>query len=471
MMAASSALGKTMKTDLDDDRIPHDTTLLLRPQAVQQDPLVMSTANTTTTSNTTLLMSFCIAALLSAFFYYSFPNEIHYQAIKVRISPLPLQASQISEAAVTTVDATPSTTYSSNSSISSISKSTSSYNLTFQELALQLNMPKRYQEMVESLSILDPHVKTCKVHHMRKIVLKFRDLLDVFEPIYPSAGDVKDADEDIWNSLRHHVSTGYSMIGDFLDYCHAHIRVKKKQVKKTRRKLLKWKANFEEWSSTTNVPAYLAAPATGSYRHDKTSHLFWRSVAHYPKGRDSATETLHRLGSLQLNQAITYLEQMYPSTNVMPVKVQEKYHNLRKEFRSILDEYELLGDVMFPTQQDITDNLALLATTRKLLGDLNDDWTAVQYYKTHNNMYPKEIKHRIERVQAAWNNFKTFAAQSDLEGALKAIAASMEETQPLYVILLCMQVLFLFLRRYFNYLTTVFVSFTGIHQLFLWSTF
>jgi hypothetical protein len=180
----------------------------------------------------------------------------------------------------------------------------------------------------------------------RKILLKTRNLLDVFSPVYPLApntnnkrnGNFKNKKNknqkkkkqkkrqttttDWWVKVRLLYKTGYEIVGDFVDLSRAHIDYDKTTRNHRRQKVLAWKADFinscpnnhNNDKNGERLEEYLRRPLTSrrqkTVRHSHESKFFWKNVpdrsAFWPSS--AATSTLHRLVAHQLRLAQTFLD-------------------------------------------------------------------------------------------------------------------------------------------------------------------
>ena len=194
--------------------------------------------------------------------------------------------------------------------------------------------------------------------------------------------------------------------------------------------MLDWRDAFESFIKTHDVSAFLSAPSRGCFdRTDSRSHLFWGEIGTTPCGSDLATPTLALLGLKQLERACDYLRQSLEFDNVVNEKAHLVYHNLRKELRSLFDEFELMGYIMFATDDPATTRNAVLHTikkARKLLGDINDDYTAYSIY-VENRQYQDLQKELSAKIGTSWTNFKDWAHEEDLEGTLTYLAKDMKD--------------------------------------------
>jgi CHAD domain-containing protein len=293
---------------------------------------------------------------------------------------------------------------------------------TFSELA-HFMLPAWYAMTLNEMPVFTSKVMPGQVERSRKIMLKTRDLLDVFSPVYHNETG------NMWESIRHHLDKGYTIVGEFQDLHNAHVRYHNDQLRDLRNKVLKWKRHFDAFRKKHDAMLYLAAPASkGGFRH-KESHLFWDSLEKRIQGTDPASDCLRLLGSNQLERSLSYLRDISKFTSVLDETYHAEYHNLRKQLRSVVDEFELFAGVMFPLQSDTYSSIETLITARKLLGHINDDWTAYSIYVKRDE-YHSEQKRLAHRIESAWTNFKTWTDDVDFEGTLRRLAQNMTATLP-----------------------------------------
>lgn len=202
------------------------------------------------------------------------------------------------------------------------------------------------------------------------------------------------------------------------------------QLNYYRDRVLDWKDAFESFIKSHDVSAFLSAPSRGCFdRTDSRSHLFWDEIGTTPCGSDLATPTLALLGLKQLERASGYLRQSLQFDNVVNEKAHLVYHNLRKELRTLFDEFELMGYIMFATDDPAITRNAVLHTikkARKLLGDINDDYTAYSIY-VENRQYHDLQKELSARIGTSWIEFKDWAHEENLEGTLNYLAKDMKD--------------------------------------------
>jgi len=294
------------------------------------------------------------------------------------------------------------------------------YDVSFQDLGARM-IPAWYDNLVGSqLDILTDTVMPGDVYRMRKFLLKTRDLLDVFSPIYPNQTKLEAGnDTDMWALIRHYLDKGYEKVGNFQDLHNAHIRYSDKHLTHLRNRVLNWDRDFEHFRDLHNASSFLAAPSWKSYVH-KESHLFWMHAETLPWGRDSATSSLQALGCVQIRNALSYLKQVSKFQAVLHDNIHEVYHNLRKQVRSVTDEYDLFRSVMFPDSPETDEAIEILKTSRQLLGEINDDWTAYNDYYVRDK-HKSERKRLAERIQDEWRSFLLWMDQTDIEATMEGL--------------------------------------------------
>ena len=292
----------------------------------------------------------------------------------------------------------------------------------------QVMLPQYYATMMPALDNLNSGVMPGEVAYTRKIILKTRDLMDVFGPVYRNSTKTG---PDMWVMVRKQLAWGYQIVGAFLDLDHAHVMYSQEELQIQRRKVLHWKRNFMKFDKTHDIPTFLSTGATTklikNFDHEKESRFYWISGDHNlrPSRGDSATASLRMLGQIQLDATLAYLKNAYPYISILEEKHQEDYHNIRKALRAITDEYQLFGSYMFRMTNQTSHAMDDLNIARTLLGDINDDWTAREDY-IRKNVYSEEQGRLAEKADLGWGSFKTWVIRSNLTGSLQYLKECMQ---------------------------------------------
>jgi hypothetical protein len=297
--------------------------------------------------------------------------------------------------------------------------------LSFQQLA-SLRVPSLYRNMSEqAVPVLTDNMQPADVYASRKLILKTRDLLDVFSPVYPNSTTLEGVDVDLWDLVRNLLDRGYEVIGEFQDLDHAHIEYTQEMFNGARGTVLQWRRDFDDFHrqyGLDTILGFLQSPSPNSYRH-RESRLFWKTIDALPSGSDAAPASLHVLGSRQTATALVYLTLSFQYDSVLGTVAHEHYHNLRKELRSMTDEYDLLGTFMFP--KSCLPSIKRFKEARQILGDINDKWTAYDDYVTY-NMYRSEQKDLAKEIDRAWQGFRIWVEETDFEGTIRNVTMSMQ---------------------------------------------
>lgn len=276
---------------------------------------------------------------------------------------------------------------------------------TFAQLADQMLAPW-YEALLTAVDEgLDPNtMKPSNVANTRQVFLMTRSLLDAFSPVY--------SEHSLWEKLRKEIDKGYEKIGHLQDLDHSGVDFTDEQLQKRLDDVLHWKLRFGQFQQQHPVRffVYRGADPNQCTRH-KSSHLFWGDIVELPCGRDLAEESVQHLGRVQLSNAATYWQTAHWYDTVVPMEREEQFHNLRKELRIFLDEYQLFGSVMLDDPDQ--DALDTLFSAQTKLGDINDHWVARQIYVTSGSHFKRQEK-LAAQVDEMWADFKNWAQDHDL---------------------------------------------------------
>jgi len=398
-------------------------------------------------------------------------------------------------------DMAASTTTSTTTSSAESSKSESviTPSTTFSELADIILLPwyeasiiavlddpvwdfKQYKNSNDDFDIaIDPR----SIYAVRKVLLITRSMLDVFSPVFPDTPDSKkkhkirsssgeEKDRSLWKKLRNLYRKGYQKAGrlhDLKDLTYS------KELYKTRLdEVLEWKQDFVNFQKTHRIRRYLYSnfdgdhgvggiDPNGCYYH-KASHLFWADSSRLslPCGNDSGTTSLRRLASVQIEHSLHYLDVIQNYTTVMPRDHEINFHNLRKELRIFVDEFEWFGDVLMPNDDEnerdsdidsdqtdvdgdddevddddesssssssssstsLEDTVDLLRSAQGRLGDINDKWTAHDIYVQDDSHRKKQTK-LATKTDELWIKFLRWEAKKDLRGTMERLLQRLNE--------------------------------------------
>ena len=310
------------------------------------------------------------------------------------------------------------------------------------------------------------------VQHIRRVMLITRDMLDIFSPVFPDSDRVgkKRKDKSLWKELRTMYRHGYQKLGSLKDL--EDLTYSQELLASRVNDVLAWKTEFLAFQKTYGIRRFLYSPhkkgggidPNGCYNH-AASHLFWAVTAQeeLPCGNDIGTASLRSLATVQLTNSLHYLEEIRNYTTVMPRAHELNFHNLRKELRIFLDEYDLFGKLLVPPSSDeedgngngngngtvwaasttddsdtidgssaeekkvdvLVDDLAILNMAQKKLGEINDKWTAHDIYVKDDSHLKKQKSLAIE-ADKKWAKFLKWQSQNDLQGCIETVLDRMK---------------------------------------------
>jgi len=204
--------------------------------------------------------------------------------------------------------------------------------------------------------------------------------------------------------------------------------------------VMEWKREFLDFSKTREIRRYLyqdGIDPNGCYYHE-ASHLFWAEMTDLPCGNDLGPKSLRALASVQLEHSLGYLDTIEGYTTVMPRKHETNFHNLRKELRIFVDEYNLFGSVLVPDNGSessegdgdvgipltLRQKIDFLDTAQGKLGDINDKWTAHDLYAQDDSHHTKQEK-LAKQTDALWMDFLEWQHRHDLRGVMEEVLQRM----------------------------------------------
>ena len=331
---------------------------------------------------------------------------------------------------------------------------------TFSELAKIFLLPWYEASIVAVLD--DPAWKSDEgimpynIRPIRQVLLITRSMLDVFSPVFPNTPYGKKAriktkskpkngkemnDKSLWKKLRKLYRHGYQISGELHDL--DGLTYSKDLLTERQDAVLEWKKEFVAFQKSNRIRRYLYSSfqsgtggmdPNGCYDHG-SSHLFWADEeTRLPCGSDPGTASLRSLGSVQLEHSLGYLETIKDYTTVMPQEHEINFHNLRKELRIFVDEYDLFGSVLVPDNGDeedlisssnttlttVKEQIHFLDKTQKKLGHINDKWTAYNIY-VEDNASTKKQEHLANQTDSLWFEFLDWQEENNLKETMESV--------------------------------------------------
>jgi len=296
------------------------------------------------------------------------------------------------------------------------------------------------------------------VYNVREVFLITRDMLDVFSPVFPDTPIGKRTfskkDRSLWKKLRTEYKIGYEKMGELHDLLK--VTYSQKLLNERVNAVLDWKSDFVAFQKAHRIRRFLyggkGIDATlGGKHYHEASHLFWSDASYedLPSGNDGGIASLHKIGSVQLQNSLNYLSTIESYETALPEEHEINFHNLRKQLRIFVDEYKLFGGFLVPppasttttngtvasegsandTDDDKIDErfppgINLLHEAELKLGAVNDLWTARDIY-VRNDSHPEQQEKLAMKADKDLRKFLDWQARHDLRGCMEGILESM----------------------------------------------
>ncbi len=277
--------------------------------------------------------------------------------------------------------------------------------------------------------------ETCKpddVHDVRKLTLRFRNIIDVFSPVYPNVTGTDG--KDIWGNLRKHIDDGYTLMGDFQDLAHSSVNYTEDDLEKRLKDVLEWYADWKLYNYTRGYAAFVKAPPPAqdaTYRHSDESGFFWKAVEEgtgsslFPQTTTgSGIVAVRRLVSAQLQIISNTSAAVANLSSILPETAHDQFHDFRKTLRAVKDESsEFAADavpIFDANSTDVADALDLIGKLYDKYGDLNDEWNKYDYYKQKGDK--SKESDAASKVESAWSDLRKYQDDAGLQDQLTNLA-------------------------------------------------
>jgi len=273
-------------------------------------------------------------------------------------------------------------------------------------------VPTEYNKMLPLMSVLTPTVQPQDVYAVRKQILRARDMLDVFSPVFPNAT----LNTDVWGVMRSSLDDGYTLIGNLQDLNHSDVPYTQMDLNAKRNPVLQWLASFNQQNSQYNFGNFVTDAQLGTYTHKNESSFYWKKVPARPTGESVGTKTLQYLLSTQLQTALKFYDTVYPVSSVINESIHAIFHDLRKDLRTVMDEDKEFGAMLLPQTTAYNNMFNILGDARDKAGNINDEITAYYYYQSHHEDW--KLPAMTTQINNDWAAMKTWMTQVDLRGTL-----------------------------------------------------
>jgi hypothetical protein len=196
-----------------------------------------------------------------------------------------------------------------------------------------------------------------------------------------------------------------------------------------------WRAQMLGNLSSFDFGAFLAHPTSDSmYTQDphKPSKFFWSSNVFQPSTALTGQQNLALLLGEQADKMAVRYDDVMSYESIIPTTNHENFHNVRKSSRAILYLTKMFSCITVSSSATNI-SLDLLHNVYEKFGDLNDDWTAYDYYVQHKNNTAAAAEKKV--VDDGWTALKAWASQQNVRTngmlVLKSQIANSPATQML----------------------------------------
>jgi len=164
--------------------------------------------------------------------------------------------------------------------------------------------------------------------------------------------------------------------------------------------------------SAFDFHAYLMHPQEGvTYDKRAPSKFFWSHNAFQANAALSGQGNLVLLLSEMIDKMALRYDEVMAYDTIIPDENHENFHNVRKSSRAINFLTENFPCIVVDTAATSA-ALALFGELYDKWGDLNDEWTAYDYYVQHGNKTAAAAEMKV--VEAGWVSLKAWASSQQL---------------------------------------------------------
>lgn len=317
-------------------------------------------------------------------------------------------------------------------------------NASFSQLAVNEIGPE-WPKLQPALAVINATLlpNNTGLHDTRKTVLLIRNLLDVFAPTYPNsthqhkhthskhATHAQTKHIDLWALLRKDLDDGYTLLGNFQDLAHSNVSFTKHDVEVRRDACLKWIERFLQNNGTYDYQAFVLESQTETafwYEHRDESGFFWKHLD--PPLNVTGMADIQALVQHQLMSVLSNTVSVLELDKIFAVEAHDTFHAYRKQLRAINDEAKVFEDSnpIFANNSNSTAALTLFSTLYDEFGDLNDEWTAWDFYNKKHEQNKTVDKAAI--VTAHWTQLKAFLWDANIPKAVHDLQLSMTQRTP-----------------------------------------
>jgi len=194
---------------------------------------------------------------------------------------------------------------------------------------------------------------------------------------------------------------------------------------KLRDQVLKWRDESWNLIQKDNIFHYLTQPSLNSIylkttdrkKHNAISPYFWYTVDVQPNLEKTALENMANLLDAILKKLEVWQHQVLRLDEIFSLPNHELMHGFRKHLRSIQRLLEYFPSVIKTNNNDVRQGMDVINTLYRLYGDLNDAWTAYDFYDKKKNESTEMMSFYVvarKKVDVGWKDL-TFKQKYNID--------------------------------------------------------
>ena len=305
---------------------------------------------------------------------------------------------------------------------------------SYGEVAQMLTHPLLL-ELANKLGLFTDETLPHEAKNLRRDIGSFRIYIDIF----PYAFEY-DEEFDVWSELREDLDKGYEVMGKFKDLFDTQgvdiddATYDESEVKRYRKKVLKWKKRFLKPVRLTLYKFLLRHPSTtGIYSRpkDKLSKFFWGGVKIVPDPEINGIQNIAMLIREINNIAIQDYSVVKSVSNLTDEENEEVFHDFRKRVRSTIKLLNYFPEVLI--DQGNSDEFIV---TMDLIKELVSNYGAVNDLITSYHLAEERGQRRKQRrlkrqIKEEFSVVKEWQTENNIGEVLQQLDTMIINNRPL----------------------------------------
>ena len=299
---------------------------------------------------------------------------------------------------------------------------------TVKEIVADVNLGKR----------ADNEVVSAQSRAARKVMLRLRDMLTIFQSAYLRPGADESASAQPYYAVMARVKVGFDALGELHDLVAANVEFSESLLKHRQKAVLAW-AESTPWSTEPQALAdFVNNPNRDELvfpRKKKPSRyetLYWAGIRDRPSLQRSGLSNI----AVLLRGMVDHMEALEADTLAISSLVESKrahddFHYFRKVCRSIMQVFGYWEPLLkfTPNPKAASKALGKVDDLYDMFGDLNDLYTAYELNESEGLAKKSEVARSRAAVEKEWANVKAKLRKSGLRDLAKDLRPTTTESK------------------------------------------